>query len=136
MAKTKEQASAEIEAALPALVEFDMPSTRHMDRDEREAAIGQMLADLFLLAKNDGCIAAAWAYEFCTNLKPLQFSSVLPTAPGWYWCRDPESPNRDPWACSVYRTPYGMAAASYEWVTALNQQCKYEFAGPIQKVTQ
>lgn len=64
MPHTKEQANAEIEAALPYLTSVDRPSTRHMGQEEREAAIGQMLVDLWMLAKNDGCIAAAWAFEF------------------------------------------------------------------------
>ncbi len=81
MPHTKEQANAEIEAALPVLVGFDMPSTRHMSQGEREDAIGQMLADLWMLAKNDGCIAAAWAYELCVNLKPYGQWREIKTAP-------------------------------------------------------
>lgn len=39
-------------------------SCRHMDREECADAMEVMLGDLERLAKNDGCIAAAWALEY------------------------------------------------------------------------
>ena len=44
-------------------------STRHIHLKEREDGIGQMLRDLEMLARIDGCIAAAWALEFLTEIK-------------------------------------------------------------------
>ncbi len=38
-------------------------STVHMSHGERLDGVQQMLADLERLAKEDGCIAAAWALE-------------------------------------------------------------------------
>lgn len=35
-----------------------------MSFGDREAGISQMLADLKQLATDDGCVAAAWAYEW------------------------------------------------------------------------
>ena len=63
------QASKEIAAALPFLCGLEMPSTKHMEPGEKEDAIAQMLVDLHRLADEDGCIAAAWAFEFATNLR-------------------------------------------------------------------
>ena len=60
----KTAANKRISAACPVLGRMPTKSTEHMGEDEREAAIGQMLADLYTLAVNDGCIAAGWAYEF------------------------------------------------------------------------
>lgn len=39
-------------------------STKHMGTEEREEGILTMLRDLELLARKDGCVAAAWALEF------------------------------------------------------------------------
>jgi hypothetical protein len=39
------------------------PSTAHMSPAERQACIKVMLEDLYLMARQDGCIAAAWALE-------------------------------------------------------------------------
>lgn len=39
------------------------PSTEHMDDEERRDGIRQMVEDLYRLATQDGCIAAAWALE-------------------------------------------------------------------------
>ena len=60
----KTTANKRISAACPVLGRMPTKSTEHMGQDEREAVIGQMLADLYTLAVNDGCIAAGWAYEF------------------------------------------------------------------------
>lgn len=60
----KTTANQRISAACPVLGRMPTKSTEHMGEDELEAAIGQMLADLYSLAVNDGCIAAGWAYEF------------------------------------------------------------------------
>lgn len=38
-------------------------STAHMSHGERLDGVCQMLSDLERLAKEDGCIAAAWALE-------------------------------------------------------------------------
>jgi hypothetical protein len=54
----------QIEAAAEQLGKIPTPSTAHMDEGERADGCGQMLADLLQLASIDGCIAAAWAYEW------------------------------------------------------------------------
>lgn len=54
----------EIRLAAMACAERPTKSTAHMSLDEREAGIGQMLRDLHRLATEDGCIAAAWAFEY------------------------------------------------------------------------
>lgn len=49
------------------LAYYPTKSTAHMSHEERVDGIAQMLADLDCMAKNDGCIAAAWALEFVTT---------------------------------------------------------------------
>jgi hypothetical protein len=44
-------------------------STVYMTMEERARGIQTMLDDLDKLAKDDGCIAAAWAAEFFYELK-------------------------------------------------------------------
>lgn len=78
MANTREKAAAEIEASVSFLAGIEMPSTKHMEQGEREDAIEQMLRDLWMLAKNDGCIAAAWAFEFATCLHKSNVAAVQP----------------------------------------------------------
>ena len=68
----KKTATARIKAAVVALGRMPTKSTEHMEEDERRHAIGQMLADLYTLAVNDGCIAAAWAYEFACETAEKQ----------------------------------------------------------------
>lgn len=68
----KKEANRRISAAVVALKRIPTKSTGHMDEDERGAAVGQMLADLYTLAVNDGCIAAAWAYEFACETAEKQ----------------------------------------------------------------
>ena len=58
------EVSDEIERAAEALGAIPTPSTAHMADDERADACRQMLHDLLLLARADGCIGAAWAYEW------------------------------------------------------------------------
>lgn len=45
------------------LLSVDVPSTRHLSRDERFDGLTVMLGDLNRLAVEDGCIAAAWALD-------------------------------------------------------------------------
>lgn len=45
-------------------------STAHMSHGERLDGIQQMLADLERLARQDGCIAAAWALEKLIAVAP------------------------------------------------------------------
>lgn len=47
---------------------FPTPSTKHMERQEREDGINVMLSDLHRLASEDGCIAAAWALELAEQV--------------------------------------------------------------------
>ena len=47
---------------------IETKSTRTMYYDDRLASIEVMLSDLNRLAREDGCIAAAWALEFLTEL--------------------------------------------------------------------
>lgn len=54
-----------------ALATVPAPSTKHMEREEREQSVWQMLADLWRLAKSDGCIAAAWALEILGELAAM-----------------------------------------------------------------
>lgn len=51
-------------------------STAHMETDERASCIGTMLDDLKQLARNDGCIAAAWAIE----ILPVLVEQLAPAA--------------------------------------------------------
>jgi len=62
---------------------------------------------------------------------PPPYSPQPPTEPGWYWCRNPQYPNMEPRCYVVYRTEYGMAAASVNDVLALNEHCRREWSGPI-----
>jgi hypothetical protein len=39
-------------------------STAHMELSERKEGIAQMLRDLYRLAREDGCVSAAWALEY------------------------------------------------------------------------
>lgn len=64
----KREANRRISAAVVALKRMPTQTTGHMDEDERGAAVGQMLADLYTLAANDGCVAAGWAYEFACEV--------------------------------------------------------------------
>lgn len=50
------------------LSRFSTPSTKHMERQEREDGINVMLSDLHRLASEDGCIAAAWALELAEQV--------------------------------------------------------------------
>jgi len=45
------------------LAKLYTPSVRGMSHEDRVAGITQMIADLQRLAKDDGCVAAAWALE-------------------------------------------------------------------------
>ena len=54
----------EIQQAATLLSREVRESTQHMSNGERAQGIEQMLRDLLELARNDGCVAAAWAYEF------------------------------------------------------------------------
>ena len=58
----------EFNDAVTALAQFKTDSTKHMERDERAIGVETMLSDLLQLAKNNGCIAAAWAYELLTTI--------------------------------------------------------------------
>lgn len=60
VAPITEQHLAELLAVLAAI---DTPSTKGMHIEDRRAGIETLMDDLMLLAKNDGCIAAAWAHE-------------------------------------------------------------------------
>lgn len=51
------------EHILKQLARIPAKSTANMETQERENAIWQMMADLKKLANDDGCIAAAWAFE-------------------------------------------------------------------------
>lgn len=42
-----------------------------IDRNQRPKETLQMLTDLLALARNDGCIAAGWAYMQLTNVKEV-----------------------------------------------------------------
>lgn len=57
------------------LVALVTPSTEHMEVDERAASVKQMLEDLYLLAHQDGCIAAAWALEALKTMQTLSTSA-------------------------------------------------------------
>ncbi len=46
-------------------------SINRIDRNQPCNGIIQMLTDLLALAKNDGCIAAGWAYMQLTNVKEV-----------------------------------------------------------------
>lgn len=46
------------------------PSTARMDPEERADGVRQMLEDLTMLARRDGCVAAAWALEVLLADKP------------------------------------------------------------------
>ena len=56
--------SDDLRAAAERLAQTPTYSTRHMAVEERADGITQMLVDLQRLAVADGCVAAAWAYEF------------------------------------------------------------------------
>lgn len=55
------------QAAAETLSLFPTTSTKHMWHEEREDGVRQMLLDLHRLATDDGCIAAAWAFEFAVE---------------------------------------------------------------------
>jgi hypothetical protein len=55
---------ADLKIAADRLGHLKTKSTKHMGTDERSAACEQMLLDLDMLARRDGCIAAAWALEW------------------------------------------------------------------------
>jgi len=66
----KLEASRTIYAAARHLKHVPTKTTRHMDAEERVAVVIQMLVDLYALARNDGCVAAGWAYEFIIATTP------------------------------------------------------------------
>jgi hypothetical protein len=68
IAAAEAAANIEIAAAIDVLCKVPTKSTAHMDEQERRDGLGVMLADLFTLARRDGCIAAAWAYEFACEM--------------------------------------------------------------------
>lgn len=51
------------------LANYSTESMQSMCREDRVNAIAQMLADLYMLATKDGCVAAAWALEFLGGVK-------------------------------------------------------------------
>jgi hypothetical protein len=63
------------EAVSKCLSAIDFPTMRHMtpasEHPERYDAIRQMLCDLNRLAREDGCIAAAWALDVIPTLAHL-----------------------------------------------------------------
>lgn len=54
--------------AANSLAHIIVPSTKHMEHGERADCIETALDDLYRLAKADGCIAAAWAFELLTAM--------------------------------------------------------------------
>lgn len=58
----------EVKAAAESLATRPTKSMEAMHVEDRANGIEQMLLDLRKLAEADGCIAAAWAYEFALEI--------------------------------------------------------------------
>lgn len=59
------------------LAKMPTASTKAMHIVDRFNGIDQMLKDLQELAKSDGCIAAAWAFEFVSMIAEQQRQKEL-----------------------------------------------------------
>lgn len=74
-----------IEKLVNVLADKPTTSTKTMCREDRANGIRQMLEDLQMLAKNDGCIAAAWAFEFIDEeFNPHYVFEVDESIGQWY----------------------------------------------------
>lgn len=62
------------EEQIKTVAALDVPEQRHMSKEEKYDSAGTMIADLYRLAKEDGCIAAgcalSWIQSAIEKLKP------------------------------------------------------------------
>jgi len=75
MSLNQEELNEEELNAVKVLASIEIPTTRYMGDEEKRDGVEQMLRDLRQLARQDGCIAAAWAVEVLRAIASKKISN-------------------------------------------------------------